>query len=40
MCSMANIRAGAEAGSRAPIVDYKTDDLEPAEAVERGGEHA
>lgn len=33
-------QAGAEAGSRAPIVDYKTDDLEPAEAVERGGEHA
>ena len=33
-------QAGAEVGSRAPIVDYKTDDLEPAEAVERGGEHA
>ena len=32
-------QAGAEAGSRAPIVDYKTDDLEPGEAV-GGGEHA
>ena len=33
-------QAGAEAGSRAPIVNYRTDDLEPGEAVERGGEHA
>ena len=33
-------QAGAEVGSRAPIVDYRTDDLEPGEAVERGGEHA
>lgn len=31
---------GAEVGSRAPIVNYRTDDLEPGEAVERGGEHA
>ncbi len=31
-------QAGAEAGSRAPIVDYKTEDLEPSEAVERGDE--
>ena len=29
-------QAGAEVGSRAPIVDYTTDDLEPNEAVERG----
>lgn len=29
-------QAGAEVGSRAPIVNYTTDDLEPGEAVERG----
>jgi len=29
-------QAGAEVGSRAPIVDYKEDDAEPSEAVERG----
>ena len=29
-------QAGAEVGSRAPIVNYTTEDLEPAEAVERG----
>lgn len=28
-------QAGAEVGSRAPIVNYSTDDLEPGEAVER-----
>ena len=33
-------QAGAEVGSRAPIVDYKTEDLEPHEAVERGDENA
>lgn len=33
-------QAGAEAGSRAPIVNYTTDDLEPGEAVERGGDNA
>lgn len=33
-------QAGAEVGSRAPIVDYTTEDLEPGEAVERGGENA
>lgn len=33
-------QAGAEVGNRAPIVDYKTEDLEPGEAVERGGENA
>lgn len=32
--------AGEKIGSRAPIVDYKTDDIEPKEAVERGGENA
>ena len=31
-------QAGAEAGSRAPIVNYTLDDLEPSEAVERGNE--
>lgn len=29
-------QAGAEEGSRAPIVNYTTDDIEPGEAVERG----
>lgn len=33
-------QAGAAVGSRAPIVNYTTDDLEPSEAVERGGENA
>lgn len=33
-------QAGAEVGSRAPIVDYKTEDIEPSEAVERGDENA
>ena len=33
-------QAGAEVGSRAPIVNYTTDDPEPAEAVERGGANA
>lgn len=33
-------QAGAEVGSRAPVVDYTTDDLEPGEAVERGDENA
>lgn len=31
-------QAGAEVGSRAPIVNYTVDDLEPGEAV-NGGEH-
>ena len=29
-------RAGAEVGSRAPLVNYDVNDLEPSEAVERG----
>jgi len=29
-------QAGAEVGSRAPLVNYTTDDLEPGEAVEKG----
>ena len=29
-------QAGAEVGSRAPIVDYTNDDLEPSDAVKRG----
>ena len=33
-------QAGAEIGSRAPIVNFNVDDLEPAEAVERSGNHA
>ena len=35
-----NSTANEKIGSRAPIVDYKTDDIEPKEAVERGGENA
>jgi len=31
-------QAGATVGSRAPLVDYTTEDLEPSEAVERGNE--
>ena len=31
-------QAGAEVGSRAPIVDYTLDDIEASEAVERGDE--
>lgn len=33
-------QAGAEVGSRAPIVNYTTEDIEPAQAVKRGGENA
>ena len=33
-------QAGAEVGSRAPIVNYSKDDLEPSEAVERSGANA
>lgn len=33
-------QAGAEVGSRAPIVNYTTGDLEPGEAVERGDGNA
>ena len=29
-------QAGAEVGSRAPLVNYTTEDMEPSEAVERG----
>jgi len=29
-------QAGAEVGSRAPLVDYTLDDIEPSEAVEKG----
>ena len=33
-------QAGAEVGSRAPIVNYTLEDLEPGEAVGRGNENA
>lgn len=33
-------QAGAEVGSRAPIVNYSKDDLEPSEAAERSGANA
>lgn len=33
-------QAGAEVGSRAPLVDYTNDDLEPGEVFERGGDNA
>ena len=33
-------QAGEEVGSRAPLVNYKLDDVEPGDAVGRGGENA
>ena len=33
-------QAGAEVGSRAPVVNYTPDDIEPCDAVERGAHHA
>ncbi|MBQ9106316.1 MAG: 4Fe-4S dicluster domain-containing protein [Clostridia bacterium] len=33
-------QAGAEVGSRAPLVNYTFDDLEPGEVFERGGQDA
>ena len=33
-------QAGAEEGSRAPIVNYTKDDIEPSAAVERSGNNA
>ena len=33
-------QAGAEVGQRAPLVNYKQEDLEPSEAVERSGNNA
>ena len=33
-------QAGAEVGSRAPLVNYTLDDMEPGEAVERGDKNA
>lgn len=33
-------QAGAEADSRAPVVNYSVEDIEPGEAVERGDENA
>ena len=33
-------QAGAEAGSRAPLVNYTTEDLEPCDAVQKGVENA
>lgn len=33
-------QAGAEVGSRAPVVNFTQDDIEPGEAVERSGENA
>ncbi len=33
-------QAGAEVGSRAPLVNYTFDDMEPSEAVERGDKNA
>ena len=33
-------QAGAEVGSRAPIVNYTTEDVEPCDAVKRGGDDA
>jgi hypothetical protein len=33
-------QAGEEVGSRAPLVNYTLDDVEPNDAVGRGGEDA
>ncbi len=33
-------QAGAEVGSRAPLVDYTTEDIEPSDAVKGGDENA
>ena len=33
-------QAGAEIGSRAPLVNYTTEDLEPGEVFDRRGDHA
>ena len=33
-------QAGETVGSRAPIVNYSQDDIEPGKAVERGGDNA
>ena len=33
-------QAGAEVGSRAPVVNYTTEDIEPSQAVERGEQNA
>ncbi len=33
-------QAGAEVGSRAPLVNYTTEDLEPGEVFDRRGDHA
>ena len=33
-------QAGAEVGSRAPLVDYTTEDIEPGEVFDRRGENA
>ena len=33
-------QAGEEVGMRAPLVDYKTEDLEPSEAINRGDTNA
>ena len=33
-------QAGETVGSRAPVVNYSQDDIEPSEAVERGGDNA
>ena len=33
-------QAGAEVGSRAPLVDYTTEDIEPSEVFDRRGENA
>jgi ferredoxin len=33
-------QAGAEVGSRAPLVNYTTEDVEPCDVFERGGDNA
>ena len=39
-CFYGEYQAGAEVGSRAPLVDYTTDDLEPGEVFDRRDNNA
>ena len=39
-CFYGEYQAGAEVGSRAPLVDYTTEDVEPCDVFERGNQDA
>ena len=38
--SYGEYQAGAEVGSRAPLVNYTTEDIEPGEVFDRGENNA